>query len=203
MNKRDFLNKLEELLAYELPERLVRKNIEFYSDYIDNAVAEGKSQAEVLNDLGDPQLIAKTIVDAAKSGADGIPNTEDDTDFSGEIFGTGRADDNAYGRTGSAGTGGYQGAENGYNGSSTRGPAGGFSEDPADTGEGRTFNPFGGNIHVYGHNFGCGTGVVLLLVFFLVISVIGTILGALTPILGPILLVMLLMWFFRGMGGGV
>ncbi len=188
MNKREFLQQLRELLEYELPERMVSSNIEFYSEYIDTAVAEGRPQTEVLADLGDPRLIAKTIVDAAKSGPDGIPNTEDDNDFSGEIFKNGRDPEDRY-------SGGAESGNSGYRGSGTRG---GFG----DTGEGRTFDPFSGNVNVYGHSFGCGTGIVLMLVFFLVLSMIGALLGALSPILAPVLLVMLLMWLFRQIGGG-
>lgn len=85
MNKRDYLNSLREYLSYELPERLVKKNIDFYSGYFDEQQKAGKSAAEICGELGDPQLIAKSCIEAERSGADGIPNSGDDIDFSEEI----------------------------------------------------------------------------------------------------------------------
>ena len=68
MNKREFLQKLTEYLSYELPQRFVEKNVRYYSDYIDDELGKGRTSKDILDDLGDPQLIAKSIIDAAKSG---------------------------------------------------------------------------------------------------------------------------------------
>ena len=87
MNKRDFLEKLKEVLSYELPEKMVRSNLQYYSDYIDRETAGGKSTADVIAELGEPELIAHSIIDAAKSGPDGIPYSGDDIDYSSEIYG--------------------------------------------------------------------------------------------------------------------
>ena len=92
MNKREFLNKLNEFLSYELPASMVREKLSFYSDYIDREVSSGKSITEVIDGLGDPQLIARTIIDAAKSGPDGIPGTDDDVDFGENIAQNSRAE---------------------------------------------------------------------------------------------------------------
>ena len=89
MNKREFLQKLTEYLSYELPLRYVEKNVRYYSDYIDDELGKGRTSKDILDDLGDPQLIAKSIIDAAKSGSDGIPNTPDDVDFTDEVYGGG------------------------------------------------------------------------------------------------------------------
>lgn len=62
MTEQDFLNILETSLSGELPSHEVRSNIQYYKDYIDTK-KRVKSEAEVLEDLGDPRLIAKTIID--------------------------------------------------------------------------------------------------------------------------------------------
>ncbi|MDO4487987.1 MAG: DUF1700 domain-containing protein [Eubacteriales bacterium] len=86
MTKREFLSELEKFLSYELPERLVKENLEFYENYIRDEVRGGKSEAAVIGDLGDPQVIARTCIDALKSGSDGIPGSEDDVDFNDEMY---------------------------------------------------------------------------------------------------------------------
>lgn len=87
MTKNDFMDKLREYLSYELPERLVVPHIKFYNDYFKEQVSEGKKLQDVVDELGDPQLIARTIIDSEKAGADGIPNSDDDPDFSEEMYG--------------------------------------------------------------------------------------------------------------------
>lgn len=113
MNKREFLSKLEEALVYELPPRAVDENLRYYSSYIDSEVKSGRSVEEVLGELGDPRLIARTIIDAVSSGADGIPGTADDvvyretpdSDDSGYGAYGGRASDH-----GSSDNGGFRGS---------------------------------------------------------------------------------------------
>ena len=73
MSKREFLSKLEEALVYEMPPRAVTENLRYYSSYIDSEKGKGRSEEEVLDELGDPRLIARTIIEAEKSGEDGIP----------------------------------------------------------------------------------------------------------------------------------
>lgn len=85
MSKKDYLDSLRESLSYELPSRLVESNIRFYESYIEEQLRSGKSFQQIEEELGEPQLIARSCIDAAKSGADGIPNSGDDPDFSQEI----------------------------------------------------------------------------------------------------------------------
>ena len=187
MNKREFLNKLNEYLSYELPESMVREQLGFYSSYIDTETAKGRKITEVTDELGDPQLIARSIIDAAKSGPDGIPGTSDDIDFGDNIASNSRS---------SGGFGGYT-ADDGAK------SAGTFTEDgaPADdhTAD-QAHNPWGGNVHVY--NFGCFTAVLVMLIFFAVFSLIGAFIGALSPILAPICIVLLIIWLLNRTTGG-
>ncbi|MBQ1422996.1 MAG: hypothetical protein IIY96_00990 [Lachnospiraceae bacterium] len=184
MTKRDYLAKLSEYLSYELPERLVVKNLEYYSEYIDSEVSGGKNVSSVLEDLGDPQLIARSIIDAAKSGADGIPYTEDDRDFRSEVYGSGNAPGQSSGWFGGGSSQGYDG---GYQGS------GNFGGDQTGS-----RGDAGGGFHVY--NLGCFSVILFALILMCVISLLGSILGALSPILAPICMVMLVMWLLGRRG---
>lgn len=62
MTKNEFLDTLARVLNRELSESEVRSNIRYYEGYIDQQTAGGRSEAEVLRELGDPRLIARTIL---------------------------------------------------------------------------------------------------------------------------------------------
>lgn len=97
MNKRQYLESLREYLSFELPDRLVKKNLEFYEDYFEQQIREGKTAAQVIEELGDAQLIAKSCIDAEKAGADGIPENQDDNSFEKEMYAErGRNTDRGY-----------------------------------------------------------------------------------------------------------
>ena len=204
MNKREYLNKLREYLAYELPEHYVQKNLNYYSDYIDTEVAGGKSLPAVLDDLGDPQLIARSIIDAEKSGPDGIPYTDDDPDFSQEIYGEGGGPQassgwfggnpgtgsGSYGQSGYEGSGGGYSSQGGYDGGNDR-------NDPYERRQesGGLFGGMGDGFRMY--HLGCFSLVLFLLVLFCVISLLGGIVGALSPFLAPIAMAFLVMWLLN------
>lgn len=63
MTKQEFLDQLRRMLNRELDEQEVAENIRYYDEYISEAVRNGKSEAQVLAELGDPRMIARTILD--------------------------------------------------------------------------------------------------------------------------------------------
>lgn len=65
MNKEEFLQTLRQALAGEVPQRIIDDNIRYYDGYIRDEVNKGSSEWSVLEELGDPRLIAKTIIDAS------------------------------------------------------------------------------------------------------------------------------------------
>ena len=71
MSKQEFLDTLRRALAREVSESEVADNINYYWNYIEQQVASGESEEQVLSELGDPRLIARTIlqVDQQKEGA--------------------------------------------------------------------------------------------------------------------------------------
>lgn len=64
MNKTEFLFELEQALQGELPEYEIKKQVDYYRGYIEETIDE-VSQKERLEQLGDPRLIAKTIIDTS------------------------------------------------------------------------------------------------------------------------------------------
>lgn len=105
MTKREYIERLGELLSYELPERLVKKNTAYYSDYFDEQIRLGRRAEDICEELGDPQLIARSCIDAEKAGEDGIPYSGDEPDFHEEMYGNGAESENGqiYGDSESSG----------------------------------------------------------------------------------------------------
>lgn len=62
MDKQEFLTILREHLIGEIPDYEIESNIRYYNDYI--SASDGKKEEDKLEELGDPRLIARTIIDA-------------------------------------------------------------------------------------------------------------------------------------------
>ncbi|MBO6133249.1 MAG: DUF1700 domain-containing protein [Lachnospiraceae bacterium] len=72
MNKTDFLNELKDALIGVAPPQVVNDNLMYYEEYIASELQKGRDEEEVLQGLGDPRLLARTIIDALsrdKSGS--------------------------------------------------------------------------------------------------------------------------------------
>lgn len=67
MNKQDFLDKLKVALNGRIAPDLVQENVSYYADYIHTQIRMGRSEQEILSTLGDPRLIARTIVETQSS----------------------------------------------------------------------------------------------------------------------------------------
>lgn len=66
MNKREFIEKLQRSLASGLNSGQVAENVRYYQEYIESEIQRGNSEREVLAQLGDPRLLAKSIIEANK-----------------------------------------------------------------------------------------------------------------------------------------
>ncbi len=64
MEKTEFLNQLRMSLNGKLEPQDVADNINYYEDYINTQIRMGRPEAEVMEELGPPRLIARTIADA-------------------------------------------------------------------------------------------------------------------------------------------
>lgn len=65
MERAEFLNILKSQLSGQMPEWKIDAHIRYYQDYIQSQVKSGKNENTVLDTLGDPRLIAKTLIDTA------------------------------------------------------------------------------------------------------------------------------------------
>ncbi|MBO5209722.1 MAG: DUF1700 domain-containing protein [Lachnospiraceae bacterium] len=88
MDKREFLDKLQRALASGVSSSQVAENVRYYQDYIESEIRKGRNEQEVLEQLGDPRLLAKSIIEANKrSGASYGSNREYDEEVSQETSG--------------------------------------------------------------------------------------------------------------------
>ena len=62
MSKQEFIDRLRMALNGRVSPGLVMDNVNYYEDYINTEIRKGRTEEEVLNSLGDPRLIARTII---------------------------------------------------------------------------------------------------------------------------------------------
>lgn len=68
MTKHQFLDTLRTSLNGKVAQEFLAENMGYYEEYINTEIRMGKSEEEVLNALGDPRLIARTIVETKGGG---------------------------------------------------------------------------------------------------------------------------------------
>ena len=66
MTKSEYINGLQSGLQGEVTQQVLRESVDYYSRYIDDEIAGGKSEQQVLEERGPVQLIVKTIIEANK-----------------------------------------------------------------------------------------------------------------------------------------
>ena len=62
MSKQEFLDGLRRSLASGMESQEINEHINYYSQYIDSQIRMGTSEEEVMASLGEPRLIAKTLL---------------------------------------------------------------------------------------------------------------------------------------------
>lgn len=93
MDRREFMEKLQRALAGGLNSSLVADNMRFYQEYIDSEISKGRTEAEVLDSLGDPRLLAKSIIEANKRAGESYGSNRE---YDEELSGTGSGDRDTY-----------------------------------------------------------------------------------------------------------
>lgn len=64
MNHNKFLSSLREALEGNMSEQAIKENIQYYKTYIEDEVKKGRTEKEVIDELGDPWIIAKTLIES-------------------------------------------------------------------------------------------------------------------------------------------
>ena len=81
MLKQEFLDGLRRALAGKVEVEVIDETVRYYEDYIDVQIKKGASEDYVMEQLGKPQLIAKSIVIANNNGKE-----SGDTESSSGIY---------------------------------------------------------------------------------------------------------------------
>lgn len=72
MDRTEFIEILRSQLTGQVQEGRAAAHVRYYEDYIQTQISSGRTEAEVIAELGDPRLIAKTLIDT---------NVEDKSDI--------------------------------------------------------------------------------------------------------------------------
>ena len=211
MNKKEFLQALRGELINSVSGQIIEEQLRFYSEYIDTEMDKGRGEEEVVAELSAPNLLARSIIEAADAGGDRVART---TTFRYEEKDINYASDEEDMR--------YQGT------ASERGSSGSDTENPRyerrESSSGVSGNYSGGR--VYGdrentnyHNTGYGNGreshgyrpyipvsstgcllftIVVIALLVLVVLVFVGILSFLAPILFPVLCIAVILWLLSG-----
>lgn len=65
MTKSEFLKKLRAALGNDLSGAIIEENVNYYKNYIEEEESHGRSEEDILEELGDPWVLAQTIIDSA------------------------------------------------------------------------------------------------------------------------------------------
>ena len=175
MSKYEFLNQLEEQLQGFVSNQEVKESVQYYQSYIEEEIRGGRTEEEILEDLGSANSIAKAIIEAKGHGA----NHETIYDES----------DNYSGRYGSENEPYGTGWDNSYDGSSSSGRYG--------TGDDGGKRP---NVRVFRTDGWKGTvifiGILLLILLLLVFAF--RVMAALLPFIIPFALIVFLIRLVTG-----
>ena len=168
MNKQEFLENLRLALNGRVSPGVVTENLSYYEDYINMEIRKGRSEEEVLTGLGDPRLLARTIVQTHGGGNVGT----------GSPTGAGRS-------------GGYSGQTRNYSGQSYGGRSGQSSEGYGQSGRSEGGRGFHARIP------GWILLILGLVVILLLVGIAFSVLSFLLPVLLPLLIVIFLVKLFR------
>ena len=86
MSRFEFTEKLRKALSGRVNYQIVNDNVAYYENYIDSEIRKGRSEKEVLNELGDPRLLARTIIDTAEE-SDRVYGEEEEERNRKNLFG--------------------------------------------------------------------------------------------------------------------
>lgn len=69
MSRYEFIEKLRAALSGKATQSAINENIRYYEEYLDTEIRKGKREEDVIRELGDPRLLAKTIIEANKQSS--------------------------------------------------------------------------------------------------------------------------------------
>ncbi len=84
MGKQEFLDKLRLALNGRVETGKVSDTITYYEEYINTEVRKGRSEEEVMVSLGDPRLIARTIIETSSGETSAGETQQASTEYGGD-----------------------------------------------------------------------------------------------------------------------
>ena len=84
MSKQVFLDQLRKSIASINDYEFINDTIAYYEDYIESEIRKGSTEQEVLSNLGEPRLIAKSILATHDFDSEGTESTQHSETNSGE-----------------------------------------------------------------------------------------------------------------------
>lgn len=91
MDRAEFIDRLQRALSSGVNSSQVAENVRYYQEYIDVEIRKGRSEAEVLEALGDPRLLAKSVIEANKrAGVNEGTNRNYDEERPRDAYGAGQ-----------------------------------------------------------------------------------------------------------------
>ena len=209
MNKKEFLQALRGELINSVSGQIIEEQLRFYSEYIDTEMDKGRGEEEVVAELSAPNLLARSIIEAADAGGDRVARTtpfryeekdinyasdEEDLRYQGMASEKDRFDSETESLR-------YERRESSSSGSYSGGRVYGDRENTNyhNTGYGNGRENHGYRPYIPVSSTGCliFTIVVIALLVLAVLVFVG-ILSFLAPILFPVLCIAVILWLLSG-----
>ena len=70
MSRDEFLRGLEEALSGEVPAAVIRDNVSYYGSYISQEMGKGRTMEEIVAEIGEPRIVARTIIDSCEAAGE-------------------------------------------------------------------------------------------------------------------------------------
>lgn len=90
MTRSEFMDSLHRALAGSLTSSTVNENMRYYEEYFDTQLRLGQREEDIIAGLGDPRLLAKTIIQASKYQAQNFSSQEYDEVYEDGVQDNGR-----------------------------------------------------------------------------------------------------------------
>ena len=216
MNKKEFLQALRGELINSVSGQIIEEQLRFYSEYIDTEMDKGRGEEEVVAELSAPNLLARSIIEAADAGGDRVARTtpfryeekdinyasdEEDLRYQGTASEKDRFDSETeslrYERRESSSNGSGNYSRNTAYGDSGNGGYGNSNYGNNSYGNGRESHGYRPYIPVSSTGCLLFTIVVIALLVLAVLVFVG-ILSFLAPILFPVLCIAVILWLLSG-----
>lgn len=194
MNKKEFLQALRGELTNSVSGEVIEEQLRFYSEYIDTEMGKGRREEEVVAELSAPNLLARSIIEAAEAGGDRVARTtpfryeEKDINYASD------EEDLKYKGTSSEERASYDRAESPRYERRESSSSGSGNGTYGNSGENRGYRPY-----VPVSSAGCLLfAIVVIALLVLVALVFVGILSFLAPVLFPVLSIAVILWLLSG-----